>query len=306
MASLEGVSSVLKNLKSCLNVTVCALAVLPSITLAGQFETDLNGFRLWQYISGAESHLGKPFKTIEEPDRTQQAFKVSENSYMVFSNSKEKHKHYVASIQISGYPTKMIPFKGLTLGDSKAKVEKTLGKPGSTKKIYDGKFTINYYDPANYSTEYDEHGKLYSIKLHVTNEFMEAKDYEFKSWQKFKKAVLKKDVPAIMATLRPDAEIFKGGETLTHQGRYLEFMNKPDKKFVEALIGAKNSVRTVLKESEPDGEMRLVMGMGIGQVFKFYKSDVLREIVLFPYSGDYRVYEVAFRAKGEKAEKPVN
>ena len=126
---------------------------------------------------------------------------------------------------------------------------------------------------------------------------MEAKDYEFKNWQLFKMAVLKKDVPAIMATLRPDAEIFKGGDALTHQGRYLEFMNKPDKKFLEALIGPKNSVRTALKETEPDGEMRLVMGMGVGQVFKFYKSDVLREIVLFPYGGEYRVYEIAFKDK---------
>ena len=302
MVSLVVVSSVLKNLKSCRNAAVWTLAVLPSITLAGQFETDLNGFRLWQYVTGAESHLGKPFKTIEQPDRKLQAFQVSEKSYMVFSNPKEKQKHYISSIQITGYPTKMIPFKGLTLGDSKAKVEKALGKPVTTKKIYDGKFTVNYYDPANYSTEYDEHNKLYSIKLHVTKEFMEAKDYEFKNWQQFKKAVLKKDIPAIMATLRPDAEIFKGGDALTHQGRYLEFMNKPDKKFVEALIGPKNSVRTALKESEPEGEMRLVMGMGVGQVFKFYKSDVLREIVLFPYSGEYRVYEIAFRAKGEKGD----
>lgn len=80
--------------------------------------------------------------------------------------------------------------------------------------------------------------------------------------------------------------------------RSIEFMNKPDKKFVNALIGPKNSVLTALKETEPDGEMRLVMGLGGCQVFRFYRSDVLREIVLFPYGGEYRVYEIAFRKKG--------
>ena len=298
------VLSTLKNIKTGFRATVFVLAGLPSIALAGQFETDLNGFRLWQYVSGAESHLGKPFKTIEQPDRILQAFKVSDTSYMVFANPKEDFKHYVSSIQISGYPTRMIPFKGLTLGDSKAQAEKALGKPSETKTIQDGKYVVNYYNLANYSTEYDEHGKLYSIKLHITNEFMKAEDYEFKNWQRFKKAVLEKDVPAIMDTLRPDAEIFKGDDTLTHQGRYLEFRTRPDAKFVDALIGSKNSVRTAITKSEPEGEMRLVMGLGVGQVFKFYKSDILREIVLFPYNGEFRVYEIAFRAKGEKAEKP--
>lgn len=303
MSDLAIVSPVFKNLKSCFAALLLVLVAFPSITLAGQFETDLNGFRLWQYVKGAETHLGKPFKTIEQSNSRIQAFKISEKSYMVFANPKEKFKHYVSSIQITGYPTKMLPFKGLTLGDSKAKVEKVLGKPSETKKVQEGRFTINYYDPANYSTEYDEHGKLYSIKLHVTKEFMEAK-YEPSNWQRFKEEVLKKDVPAIMETLRPDAEIFKGEETLTHKGRYIDFIRKPDKQFVDALIGPKNSVRSALKESTPDGEMRLVMGMGVGQVFKFYKSDVLREIVLFPYGGEYRVYEIAFRAKGEKADKP--
>ncbi|MGR8932502.1 MAG: hypothetical protein ACU836_17910 [Gammaproteobacteria bacterium] len=298
------VSFVSKKLKTGIKATALVLSVLPSIALASPFETDLNGFRLWQYVSGAESHLGKPFKTIEQPDRILQAFKITENSYMVFANPKEEFKHYVSSIQISGYPTKMFPFKGLTLGDSKAKVEKALGKPSETKTIYDGKFIVNYYKLANYSTEYDEHGKLYSIKLHVTNEFMKAEDYEFKSWQRFKKAVLEKDVPAIIETLRPDAEIFQGGDTLSHHGRYLEFRTRPDAKFVDALIGSGNSVRTALTQTEPEGEMRVAMGLGVGQVFKFYKSDVLREIVLFPYNGEYRVYEIAFRARGEKAEKP--
>ena len=77
MVGLVVISSVLNNLKSCLNATAWTLLVLPSITFAGQFETDLNGFRLWQYVTGAESHLGKPFKTIEQPDRKLQAFTIT-------------------------------------------------------------------------------------------------------------------------------------------------------------------------------------------------------------------------------------
>lgn len=282
---------------------MAGLLALPFQVLSAGFESDLNGFRLWQYIEGVEKYYGKPDKTYDQGDTLLSVYQLNKHSYMVFANSKEKFKPYVSSMQITGYPTKMLPFKGLTLGDSRAKVEKALGKPSETKSIEGGKFIVNYYDPANYSTEYDKHDRLYSIKLYVTNEFMKTGSLGDSQWNRFKEAVLKKDIAGIMETLRPDAEIFIGGDTLTHHGRYYDFAKKPDKEFIDALIGPGRSVRTALRKSEATGEMRLAENIGIGQVFKFYDSRILREIVLFPYNGEYRVYEIAFRKKGEEPDK---
>jgi hypothetical protein len=220
--------------------------------------------------------------------------KVTESSYMVFELW-QKYPQNMYSIQITGYPTKMLPFKGLVLGDSKKKVIKALGKPGSTKKIKDSPATINYYDDANYSVEIDSDGRLYSIKLHVNNEFMSEAEVGFDDWDRFKDAVLAKDMEAILEMVRPDVEIFKDGEVIYINKRYEDFRKSPGAAFVQALIGDSDSVLKELKTTEPEGEMRLAKGLGVGQVFKFRKGKILKEIVLFPYNGKYRVYEIAFR-----------
>jgi hypothetical protein len=97
----------------------------------------------------------------------------------------------------------------------------------------------------------------------------------------------------------PGAEIYMDGKTLSPRGRAVDFFQHPDKAYLNALIGKTHSVRAAFKESEPTGEARIIMGMGVGQVYKFYKGTIVAEIVLFPYNGDYRIYEISFREKGD-------
>jgi hypothetical protein len=290
-----------------LHAATAALALLPllfwppALVLAAKPQTDLNGFRLWQYVSGAEEYFGKPFKTVDRGESTLRAYRAGQHSYMVFETSDKKEiKEYVESLQISGYPAKMVPFQGLTLGDPKAKVDKVLGSPSETKKSQDGHYTINYYDPANYSIEFDEQNRLYSIKLWAYKRLFNTEHVDFASWNRFRKAVLAKDVPAILALFRPDAEIYINGKTLSPHGRVTDFFQHPDKAYINALIGKTRSVRAAFRESEPSGEMRITENIGVGQVFKFYKGTIVAEIVLFPYNGNYRIYEISFREEGEK------
>ena len=105
-----------------------------SLCQANELPVDLNGFHLWQYRSAVESYFGKPFKIIQQNNSVVEAHQVSENSYMVFEYGK-KFPENVISIQITGYPTKMTPFKGLELGDSEAKVTGILGNPVNRKKF---------------------------------------------------------------------------------------------------------------------------------------------------------------------------
>lgn len=104
-----------------------------------------------------------------------------------------------------------------------------------------------------------------------------------------------KDKDAILKWLRPDVEISRHGKSISIDKRYVDFQSAPDKEFMEALIGDKNSVLTQIRATEPEVAMRLMVEMGAGWVYKFHQDKVLDEIVFFPYNGQFRVYEVKFR-----------
>lgn len=275
------------------------ILLLPCTAVAQEFATDLNGFRLWQYKDTAQTYFGKPFQTQKNDEYSIEAYQVTDSSYMVIEHW-EKYPDNIFSIQITRYPTRMLPFKGLVLGDPARKVQEALGKPSRTKKLEKPPVTVNYYDKTNYSTEIDADGRLYSIKIHVTSEFMNDADDDFDQWTAFKKAVLAKDIKAVLELVRPDVEIFKGGGVLSIKRRYEDFRAKPDADFVNALIGERNSVREELGKTEPEMQMRAAENVGVGQVYKFNKGKILKEIVFFPYNGKYRVYEIAFQGKGGK------
>jgi len=265
-------------------------------------QTQLNGFYLWQYANSAKDVFGKPFKTLDNQNSTLMAYSVSDHSYMVFESPKRKFIEYITSLQITGYPTKMVPFEGLTLGDSREKVDRLLGPPKRSKKEKGTPYTLCFYDPANYSLEFDQHNRLYSIRLWADKELLDARpDANVPDpWVQFREAVLAKNVPAILKMLRPDIEIYKESNTLTAHGRFADFLMHPDKAFIETLIGDKRSVRAALKQSQASEELRLIQGVGVGLVYKFYKGSIVSEIVFFPYNGQNRVYEISFQDKGAK------
>lgn len=278
------------------NRLIMTLLLLSGISFcqANEMSVDLNGFRLWQYRSAAENYFGKPFQKMQQGDFALEAHQVSKSSYMVFEYWKQFPENAI-SIQITGYPTRMAPFNGLTLGDSEEKVISVLGNPVDRKQILDPPVTVCHYAKGNYTTEIDQQGRLYSIKINLEKEMMNEADTSFEYWAAFRRAVQDKDVEAIFQWLRPDVEISRKGKTISIDKRFVDFKSAPGKEFLNALIGKNNSVRSQLQLSEPEVEMRLMMEMGMGFVHKFYKDKVLAEIVFFPYNGQYRVYEITFR-----------
>ena len=278
------------------------ILAIPFIANGQDFATDLNGFRLWQFTSVVKAHFGNSFDSRKGEGTIIEAFRVTDKSYMVFERM-QKRPENIFSIQITGYPTVMKPFRGLVLGDPATKVAGVLGRPSRTKSLKEPPVTAHYYDNANYTIEIDSDNRLYSIRISVSNDFMNKAELNFEVWNQFKKAVLAKDMTTILELVRPDVEIYKSGDVLAIKERYDDFCAKPDDKFANALFGERNSVYEELKKTEPEGEMRVAENVGVGQVFKFYKGQILKEIVFFPYAGKYRVYEIAFREDGGVTKK---
>jgi hypothetical protein len=97
--------------------------------------------------------------------------------------------------------------------------------------------------------------------------------------------------------LRPDVEIYKSGKVLSINQKYSAFVEHPDKDFITALVSDNDSVLKELTETEPEAELRIHEKVGVGEVYKFYKGKILKEIVFFPYNGMNRVYEIKFKEK---------
>lgn len=262
----------------------------------GEIVTDLNGFRLWQYKTAVEASYGEPNQKIEQKDSTYEVFYLPKHAYMVFEYLKIR-QHNIFSIQITGSAIKMIPFKGLVLGDSVEKVKKNLGEPSNISKLKKPRVDIYGYDNTNYSIEINENGKLYSIRIHVNDDLFEKASFTDEHWENFKNAVINKDVQKIISWLRPDVEIYKDNKVLSINKKMSEFKKNPNQEFIQAIIADKNSIFAELKKTEPEGEMRLQENMGVASVYKFYEGDILSEIVFFPYNGKYRIYEITFKEK---------
>ena len=273
--------------------------VLTSLSVfAGEVETDLNGFRLQQFVKVAESELGRPFKTIDTGHSVVNAYQIDDDAYMVVEHHK-KYPNHISMLQLTGFTTKTLPFKGLALGDPEAKVLAALGKPDDRKKMESPPVVKLSYRERNYSVELDSQGRLYSIQVFTNADVVTKTDGGEDLWATFKAAVQSKDFLLVSQTLRPDVEIYKSGKVLSIQTRYSEFLQRPDKAFVSALLGDADSVLQELSQSEPEEELRLVVDFGVGRVFKFRNGRILKEIAFFPYNGKYRVYEIAFREPGK-------
>ncbi|MDH5181817.1 MAG: hypothetical protein OEZ39_07770 [Gammaproteobacteria bacterium] len=261
---------------------------------AEEVPMELNGFYLWQFQEGVISHLGKPADIRDSEFKVHHVHRLNDSSFMAFEYLKKDFPKNVFAIQITGYPAPMSPFLGVKLGDPIAKVEKQLGKADETQEIPERENVIHYYNNKNYSVQYDKSGKLNSIKLYIKESFMNDVDHDFSSWSTLREAIKAKNVDVALGLLRPDMEIYKNGSILSVKQRYADFLKKTDGEIYAAIFGDKDSVRAALLESEPAGEARIIMGLGVGQVYKFYSGSIVREIVLFPFNGKFRVYEIAF------------
>lgn len=268
--------------------------------VASDFEIDLNGFRLQQYLSVVDKTLGNPFKTMEMGDMVANLYHLDNDAYIVVGHYK-KYKYNIALLQITGKSRTALPFKNLVLGDSKEKVIQMLGKPDKVEVEGDSnpKLTMYSYNARNYSVELDENDRLYSIQIDTTSDLMTKTDSAESEWNDFKAAVLSKKFAAVSEYLKPDVEIYKSGKTLSIDTKFSDFQKAPNKEFASALIGDKNSVLQEISQSEPVQEFRLTEKIGMGIVYKFPNGKILNEIVFFPFGGKYRVYEIDFKESGK-------
>jgi hypothetical protein len=276
---------------------LAAAAVLWLISLytwAGDFEVDLNGFRLQQFVSVVEPALGRSFKTADEGNVVLNAYAIDENAYMVVGHLK-KYPNNISLLQLTGATTKAPLFKGLTLGDNKAKVIEALGKPDHVEQVQSPRLTKLSYEGRNYTVELDDKERLYSIQVFTTADLMNRTSGTESEWADFKAAVLSKNLEAILEMMKPDVEIYRGGKTLSISGPFHAFAAKPDREFASALIGSTNSVLKQIVQAEPIRELRITEKSGMGVVYKFPNGKILEEIAFFPFNGKYRVYEIAFR-----------
>jgi len=274
------------------------LSLLCSSVAADDFEVDLNGFRLQQFVKVPEASLGPSFKTMEWNELVLDAYALGPDAYMVVGHTK-KYPNNIATLQLTGETSAALPFKGLVLGDSKSKVIQVLGSPDRVEEIAEPKVTKLAYTGRNYTVELDDQGRLYSIQIFATADLMTKADGIGTEWSDFKASVLSKNFPAVASMLRPDVEIYKSGETLSINTRFSDFLKSPDKSFVAALIGDRDSVLEEIARTEPVQELRLILNFGVGTVYKFPTGKVLKEIVFFPFNGRYRVYEIAFRERAK-------
>ena len=269
-------------------------SLMPSLLLAGELQTDLNGFKLWQLKPAVTSTMGKPFDTFTTDDSIVEAYRIDDKSYMVFEYMK-KYQNNIYSMQITGNTDKALPFMGLRLGDDITKVTNILGKPSHINKIESPKVSSYEFEGKNYTVEINDKDKLYSIKIFITKDLLGKTTEPFKAWDEFKAAIVAKDNRKIIEMLRPDVEIYKSGKVLSINQKYADFIEHPDKDFIAALVGDNDSVLKEITETEPEGELRIHEKVGVGEVYKFYKGKFLKEIVFFPYNGMNRVYEIQFR-----------
>lgn len=260
------------------------------------YESELNGWRLLQFTETVDKTLGQPFTTRDDPPYRNRAYRVGEDAYMVFGIHDEQSQ-VIDSLQLTGTAAAdMLAFKGLKLGDDRSKVIAALGEPTSITEIDDPKVSRLNYRDSNYTVELDDKRRLYSIRIDLHHDFMKPHDNTEQDWAALVAAVRSRNTEKLLETLRPDMEIYRGGEVLAIRLRYSDFAAAPDPAILDAFFSASSGVLHYLDTCEYEAHVRVSEHVGVGLAYKFDPECPLAEIALFPYAGQYRVYEVAFRA----------
>ena len=260
------------------------------------YESELNGWRLLQFMQAVDPVMGEPFTTRDDPPLRYRAYGLGKDAYMVFGMHDDQ-PHVIDSLQLTGTAAgDMLPFRGLKLGDDRGGVIAALGEPTSKTEIDEPKVTRWDYEGTNYSVELDSDDRLYSIRIGMGHGFMEPAEDREKDWETFVAAVRSRDPGKLLGRLRPDMEVYRDGEVLAIRRRYSDFATSPDAAILDAFFSTTSGVLRYLDTCKAEANVRVTEKMGVGLAYKFNPECPLAEVVLFPYAGQYRVYEVAFHA----------
>lgn len=269
--------------------------VVQAENFTGLFE-ELNGFALWQYKTAIRSSLGEPTETVENDSSITEVYFISDNGYMAFEYC-NPFPNNVCSIQITGRVPDMEPFLGLKLGDSEERIYEVLGLPSKVENVTESKVQVLAYTQRNGSVEIDEHGRLLSIHIKITNDMFASPETIGDPWTEFVSALRASDRAEILNALRPDVEIYRDGDILSIEKKYSDFRNSPERVFMHALLGQGKSVLAHANVETPEAALRKTEKMGVGLVYKFKSGEILDEVVFFPFNGRLRIYEIVFKPK---------
>lgn len=263
-------------------------------------EVELAGFMLGQSRKSIHKELGPPIERKITADKWLYEFHALHKDTSVYALFKYAawDTTRVYSIQVNGdhFP-EMHTFRGLKLGSKAEDVFKAFGKSSETETVVDPPLTIHYYNHKNYSFEIDKTGHLYGIQ--IFGKILHNKPKEgLPSLAGFKHAIVTKNLDSILVHINPDVEIYHGQKVVTIEGGARHEFHKPHSEFVNYMLGENHSVwHAFAKElAEGHGELKH-HGEGIQStvVYKFFDSNILSEIVLFPHAGRWKVYEIRLR-----------
>ena len=244
--------------------------------------------------------MGEPIKEIKHDDGwIDRAYWLNDDhtAYMVFGFHGEDSR--CRSIQITGIPGyPMAPFLGFTLGAARDSVLERFGEPSSTKHYDDVNVDLYKFDGRNYTLEFDSEGLLYSIRIVGEEGFPRPSPDSTFTLQSLRSILAAQNVDSLLEILAGDIEVF-----LTKSDSLIKFTSSPRNELMnsqssisQVLFGPKVSLLALLTQetiTQAELNVRVTEKKGVGMVYKFPKSADITEIVLFPDTGRYRIWEIS-------------
>ena len=253
---------------------------------------ELNGFLLGQTVETIERPLGKPFQDQATPDGWRQrvyGLERAKNSYMVFQSDSVDPLH-VFAIQMAGEPgARMRRFLGLTLGDSRARVDSLLGRPSHVKRETDVAVDLLSYEGTNYTVEIDSTGVLSSIMIYGFEGFVDTPDTT-DPLGRFTRALRRWDVDSLMRVVAGDIEVFRDTSLIS-------WTYAPRTELSDSTLPISRELRKVAAAIDgrtPVSAVRLTESGNVGLVYT-YAAGPVKELFFVWRPGGHRLYEVILR-----------
>jgi hypothetical protein len=263
-------------------------------------QRELNGFVIGQHRDALKEAFGNPYDERKTDDGwVYLTYMLREEpfAYMTFKFSSDDLDHFI-SVQIAGDGgTPMTPFAGVRLGASADDVTRKIGRPSKTERLADPPVVVWKYENRNYSFEFDAGKKLVSIQIFGFDGFADLPDWSKPMrWNDLQTRLRSTDLDSLMTIFSPDAEIYQATELFWIDNSMRKVLSDPKSLFRRGLALAVKALQHELAREPAEINARMMLGIGrIGAVYKFPEGAPVKEIVLFPHAGEWRVWEVKLR-----------
>jgi len=262
-------------------------------------QRELNGFVIGQHRDALKEAFGKPYEERKTDDGWVYLTYILREKpfvYMIFKFPSNDLDHFI-SVQIAGDGSApMAPFAGVSLGASADEVTRKIGRPSKTERLTDPPVEVWRYENRNYSFEFDKDKKLVSIQIFGFDGFAEPPTGPLPPpWNDVQTRLKSTDLDSMMATFSPDAEIYQANELFWIDNSMRKVLSDPKSLFRRGLALVAKALQHELARQPADVNGRLMMGIGVGAVYKFPAGAPVKEIVLLPQAGEWRVWEIKLR-----------